>query len=295
MGARSVRAVVGEALTGIRRNGLMSLASSTTVAVSLFILAVFLLVAVNVDNLARTIESGLEIRLYLVDGLDPLALADLEAKVTSIDGVTGVAFVSKEEALTTLRQQLGKDSDLLEGVDEMNPLRDSLRVVTVGPAWVEGVAATAQTLPGIADVSYTHDLAQRVLSLVTAIRLGGLVLVGLMILATLFVISNTVRLTILARSEEITIMRLVGATNWFIRWPFLFEGMFLGFAGAALAALAAWRVYVWAVGGVYANVSFMPVVPVYPLTWRVAFILLGLGAVVGGFGSAISLRRFLRV
>jgi cell division transport system permease protein len=273
----------------------MSLASSTTVAVSLFVLAVFLLVAVNVDNLARTIESGLEVRLYLAEELDPLALASLEADVAAIDGVTSVTFVSKEEALNTLRQQLGKDSDLLEGVDAMNPLRNSLRVVTRGPAWVDSVVATARTLSGIADVSYTHDLAQRILNLVTAIRLGGLILVSLMILATLFVISNTVRLTILARGDEVAIMRLVGATNWFIRWPFLFEGMFLGFAGAGLAALAAWQVYVLAVGGVYANLSFMPVVPVYPLAWRLGLILLGLGVIVGGFGSAISLRRFLRV
>lgn len=295
MGASSVRAVVGEALTGIKRNALMSLASSTTVAVSLFVLAIFLLVAVNVDNLARTIESGLEVRLYLSDGLDQAAVDDLRTKVAALDGVTEVTFVSKEEALATLRQQLGPDSDLLEGVDEMNPLRDSLRVFTKGPAWVDTVAASATTLPGVEDVGYTHELAQRLLRLVTALRTGGLVLILLMVLATLFIISNTVRLTIIARSEEISIMKLVGATDWFIRWPFLFEGLFLGLSGAFLAALATWRAYAWAVGGIYARISFIPVVPVYPLAWRLGLLLLGLGAVIGGLGSSLSLRRFLRV
>jgi len=295
VGAGSFRSVFGEAVTGIRRNGLMSLAASTTVAVSLFILAVFLLVAVNVDNLTRTIESGLEVRLYLTADLDPLAVDDLKAKVAALNGVTEVTFVSKEDALATLREQLGADSDLLEGVDQMNPLWDSLRVVTKGPAWVDTVATSASTLSGVEDVRYTHDLAERILRVTTAVRIGGLGLVALMVLATLFVISNTVRLTILARSEEIEIMKLVGATNWFVRWPFLFEGMFLGLVGALLAGFAAWRAYVWAVGGVYANVPFIPVVPVYPLAWRLGLVLLGAGAVIGSLGSTLSLRRFLRV
>ena len=295
MGARSFSLFLREALTSIRRNGLMSLASATTVAVSLFILAVFLLTAVNVDNLASTIESGLEVRLYLAADLDSTAVDGLKAQVASLDGVTEVRYVSKAEALATLRQQLGQDSDLLEGIDQMNPLRDSLRVFTKGSAWVDAVAAGAATLIGVEDVGYTHDLAQRILRVTTAIRLGGLVLIGLMVLATLFVVSNTVRLTIIARSEEITVMRFVGATNWFIRWPFLFEGMFLGLLGAAVAGIAAWQVYIWAVSGIYTNVSFIPVVPVYPLAWRLGFSLLGAGGLIGALGSVLSVRRFLRV
>jgi len=295
LGSGSLRSVLGEALTGIRRNGLMSLAAALTVAVSLFILAVVLLVAVNVDNLARTIESGLEVRLYLAPGLDQLAVDELKDKVQALDGVAEVTFVSKEEALATLRQQLGADSDLLDGIDEMNPLRDSFRVVTKGPAWVDPVAAAARTLPGVEDVGYTHDLAQRILRVTRTIREGGLALVLVMILATLFVISNTVRLTIIARAEEIEIMKLVGATNWFVRWPFLFEGMLLGLLGALGAALAAWRAYAWAVGGIYASVAFMPVVPVYPLVWRLGLVLAVTGALIGSLGSTFSLRRFLRV
>ncbi len=295
MGSGSVRSVLGEALTGIRRNGLMSLAAAMTVAVSLFILAIFLLAAVNVDNLANTIEAGLEVRLYLSDGLDMFVLDDLQNQVAHLDGVTEVTFVSKSDALETLRQQLGADADLLEGVDEMNPLRDALRVVTEGPAWVDTVATAARTLPGVEDVGYTADLAQRILRVVRAIRIGGLGLVILMILATLFVISNTVRLTIIARGEEIEIMKLVGATNWFVRWPFLFEGMVLGLFGALVAGLAAWQAYAWAVSGFYTNISFIPIVAVYPLAWRLGLVLLGAGVVIGSLGSTLSLRRFLRV
>ncbi len=286
--------ILGEALTGIRRNGLMSLAAVTTVAISLFILSIFLLVAVNVDNFAGTIESQIEVRVYLADGLDQAAIDDLTAQAQGIDGVTTCRFVSKTEALASLRQELGPDSDLLEGVDEMNPLRDSLILQTEGPAWVDSVATAAQSLPGVEEVGYTHDLVQRVLNLTRALRAGGLGLVVLLILATLFVISNTVRLTILARSEEVAIMRLVGATNWFIRWPFLFEGVFLGLAGAVLASLGAWQGYSWAVGGIYTNIPFIPVVPVYPLVWRMGLLTAVLGVFIGGLGSALSLRRFLR-
>ncbi|MCL6581970.1 MAG: permease-like cell division protein FtsX [Firmicutes bacterium] len=293
MGSRYLRTVLGEALTGIARNGLLSLAAATTVAVSLFVLAVFLLVLVNGDHLARTVESGLEVRVYLRDGLGESERDELRSALLGLPGVSDVVFVSKTEALAALREQLGEDADLLEGIDEMNPLRDSFRVTTQGPAWVDSVAAAARSLPGVEDVGYTHDLAQRILKLTTSLRLGGLVLICLMILATLFVISNTVRLTIFARSEEIAIMKLVGATNWFVRWPFIFEGLLLGLAGALLAAVAAWQTYSWAVGGVYANVSFIPVLPVYPLTLRLGLFLLGLGALVGALGSVLSLRRFL--
>jgi len=290
-----VGTAVAEALKSLRRNGLMSAASVATVAVSLFILSVFLLAALNLDNLARTIESQLEVRLYLAEGLDEAALEDLRSQLLALPGVTEVLFVSKEQALNDLKEQLGdRYSHLLEGVEEMNPLRHSFRVFTLGPAWVDPVAAAAAELDGVENVGYTHDLVQRLLRLTNALRLGGLALVGLMVLATVLVISNTVRLTILARGEEIYIMRLVGATAWFIRWPFLLEGMFLGVAGALVAGVVAWQGYSWAVGWVYRSIPFMPVVPVYPLAWRLGLVLVAAGGVVGALGSLLSLRRFLR-
>jgi len=290
------RVVVGEALTNVRRNGLMSLASAATVAISLFILSVFLVMAVNVDNLVRTIESQVEIRLYLHDGLDDEAIATLKSQAEAHEGVIEVLFVSKEDALATLREQLGEENaGLLEGVDEMNPLRDSLRVFAESPAWVGTVARSLSELDGVADVGYAHEIVERLLRLAGAVRLGGLGLVVLMVFATLFVISNTVRLTILARSQEVSIMKLVGATDWFIRWPFLLEGMFLGLVGAALAGLAAWQGYSWAVSLVYRGIPYIPVVPIYPLAWRLGLILLAFGGFIGAVGSAVSLRRFLRV
>lgn len=283
--------VFGEAIASVRRNGLMSLASCTTVAVALFVLSVFLLMAVNVDHMAKTIESQLEVSFYLRGGLDGEELAGLWSEIEAIEGVTEVIFVSKEEALATLRQQLGPRADLLEGIEEMNPLRDSFRVFAESPVWIESVAASGAALDGVEDIGYQHELLQRLLPLTSAVRFGGLALVGVMVLATLLVISNTVRLTILARNEEVTIMKLVGATNWFIRWPFLLEGMLLGLAGAALAGLAAWQGYNWAVVSVYRSVPFIPVLPVYPLAWRLGLVLLGLGGVIGALGSAVSLRR----
>lgn len=287
---------IGEAVTNLRRNGLMSLASAATVAISLFILAVFLLLAVNVDNLANTIESQIEIRVYLQADLPAEAREALHSEITALEGVVEVLYVSKEDALVELRQQLGPENDdLLEGVEDINPLRDSFRVFAAGPAWVDPIASASATLDGVEDVGYAKDLVQRLLGLMGSVRLGGLVLVGFMVIATLFVIANTVRLNILARSEEISIMRLVGATAWFIRWPFVLEGMLLGIIGAALAGVAAWQAYSWAVSGVYRSLTFMPVVPVFPLVWRLGVVLLAAGIVIGALGSAVSLRRFVRL
>jgi len=286
---------VREALTSIRRNGLMSLASISTVAVSLLVLAVFLLLAVNLEHTALVVESQLEMKAYVDEQASGQVISDLQWKISSLAGVARVEYVSKEEALDRLRAQLKERADLLEGVEEMNPLRDSFEVQVVRPEYLRGVAEQVSALPGIANVVYGEELAGKIIRLTRALRLAGLGMAVMLALATVFIISNTIRLTVFARRREIGIMKLVGATDGFIRWPFILEGMVLGLVGSLLSAAVVWRGYAWLVGRVRDTLPFLPMVPGRPVLPGLTLMLLALGAFIGALGSAISLRRFLRV
>lgn len=295
MNVRSWGYVLSAATSSIRKNGLMSAASISTVAVSLLVLAIFLLLAVNLEHMATTLESQVEIRAYLASDWDRAKKVDLEARIGAIAGVREVTFVTREEALERLKQQFGPQQGLLEAVEEMNPLRDAFEVRVSQTDLVGPAAEEIGQLPGVEDVTYKQEIVERLFQLTRALRLAGLVLVLCLAAGTLFIISNTIRLTIFARRREVGIMKLVGATDSLIRWPFVLEGMILGLLGAALATLAAWLAYIRLVRAISLALPFLPVLPGQPLLRELAVLLLTLGAIIGAAGSALSLRRFLRV
>lgn len=295
MNVRSWGYALSAATSSIRKNGPMSAASISTVAVSLLVLAIFLLLAVNLEHMATTLESQVEIRAYLASDWDRAKKVDLEARIGAIAGVREVTFVTREEALERLKQQFGPQQGLLEAVEEMNPLRDAFEVRVSQTDLVGPAAEEIGQLPGVEDVTYKQEIVERLFQLTRALRLAGLVLVLCLAAGTLFIISNTIRLTIFARRREVGIMKLVGATDSLIRWPFVLEGMILGLLGAALATLAAWLAYIRLVRAISLALPFLPVLPGQPLLRELAVLLLTLGAIIGAAGSALSLRRFLRV
>lgn len=286
---------IREALLSLRRNSLMSVASISTVALSFLILGLFILLVVNLNHLAWVLECQVEIVAFLEPELDEEAIADIGKQISLIPGVKESTFVSKEEALDRLRAQFGERQDLLDSVEEMNPLRNSFEVRVEPPELVKPVAEEITRLAGVADVKYGQKVVERLFALTRSIRIAGLVLVLLLLFATTFLISNTIRLTVFARRREIGIMKLVGATDWFIRWPFIMEGILLGVLGTLLCILVLNRFYVWLVASVSKSLPFLPLVPPEGTLEQLTVLLLGLGVVVGAFGSLVSLRRFLRV
>lgn len=286
-----------EALTGIWRNRLLGLASLTTVAVCLTALAAVMLVAVNLQHMASFAESQVEIVAYLRPDFNRALSTLLLERVRAIPGVADARFVSKEQALERLRQQFGEQAYLLEGLDEpgANPLRDSVEVSLAAPEAAAAVAQGLRGLDGVEEVSYRQDVVERLVALTRLLRLLGLVLVGLLAVATVFVIANTIRLTVFARRREIAIMKLVGATDAFIRWPFFLEGLILGLGGALVAGGLAAAGYGYVVRLLSEALPFLPVLGPDPLIWNLTKLLLGIGALIGAVGSALSLRRFLSV
>jgi len=284
-----------EAITGIRRNGFMSFASASTVFVSLVVLSLLLVVAANIRHLAGYVESQVAVVAFLSPDASREEGRALERRIAAMDGVAETRFVTKEEALRDLKALLDDRADLLEGVEKENPLRDAIEVRLADPRYGEQVVTALRQGPGVEDVKFRRDLADRIRRIGDAIRLGSAVLVGLLAVATLFLISNTIRLTVYARRREIQIMKLVGATDWFIRWPLIIEGVLLGLVGAGAAAALAWWGYDRLMLEVTEAIPFVPLVPKEPLLGEVAQALLVGGTLLGALGSSMSVRRHLRV
>lgn len=284
-----------EAFKSIFRNGWMSVASIATVTVSLIILGAFVLVVANTNYIAAQMESEVEIAAYLEIDSPEDETDNLRDIVSDMEGVAEVNVVPKEEGLAKLSDQFGKDHDLISAIGGENPLPDYLLVKAEDPENVPVLAKEIEQLEYIESVDYGQGVVERLFSLTNWIRVGGLVTIGLLAAATVFLIAITIRLTIFARKKEIEIMQCVGASRWFIRAPFFLEGMFLGLVGSLLASIVLYFSYNMLVEQISSTLSFLPVVTDLNLLINILLVVLVAGPLVGTIGSMFSLRRFLQV
>ncbi len=282
-----------DAAGSFRANRFSSLSAIATVSVSLLMLALFLVVAINLDSMATTLENQVEIKAWLDPALKDEDIGRLSDQVKSFPGVQSLTYVSAKEAMEKLADRLG-NQQALEYVGT-NPLRASFEVKAQRPDDVAPVAQAITSLVGVQKVDYKSDTVDKLFRITRALRVFSLTLVIALALATIFIISNTIRLTVFARRREITIMKLVGATDAYIRRPFVLEGVFFGLVGSLIAAALSSWIYTGFLRFAAANLPFFEIVPGAPLLRNLTLTLLGLGAVLGALGSAVSVRRFLRV
>ncbi len=295
MKIRTMEYFIKEALNSLKRNGLMSFASVTTVALSLLILGLFLVMVLNLNNMASALESQVQISVYLQDGLSDFEMREVGTRITKLPGVVQVNFISKEEAMKRFKERLGEQQSLLNALGDTNPLPNAFEVKVDRTDRVKTVAQAVMQLKGIENAKYGQEVIEQLFALTKMVRIFGLVIIVFLALAALFIISNTIRITVFARRKEIGIMKYVGATDWFIRWPFLLEGMMLGFGGAMLAVLFLNETYGVLIHQVYESLAFLPLIPQYPFITNISVVLLVTGTVIGALGSTISLRRFMKV
>ncbi|MBT9157427.1 MAG: Cell division protein FtsX [Firmicutes bacterium] len=274
------------------RNSWMTLASISTVAVSLLVLGIFLVVAANINAVAANVEGQLQVTAHLAT-LSAAERGRLEAEIKAIPGVTDVRFVPQSEAWQRLLEWYGDNQDFLAGWEEENPLRDSFEIRADVSHRVPEVAAAVTVLAGVEEVLWGREIVEQLLAITRMMRLVGIGLMVALALAALFIIANTIRMAIFARRREIGIMRYIGATNWFIRWPFVIEGLVLGLLGGMMAAsVLAWGYYL-AVRALVQAIPFWPWVQPWPFLQQLALLLLSIGVVIGILGSGLSLRRYL--
>lgn len=294
-----------EGALSIIRNGWMSFASISSIFISLFILGVFLLLSINVNNLTEQIESQVQIRVYLKTEIEQSKIDSLAKSIGALPEVSKIVFVPKAEGMELLRRNLGEDgSAILDGyTDENNPLPDAFTVDVVDPEQV-GFVAKKITAIGEADgdmpfmsVKYGQGTVEALFRVTTAVRNVGLVIVLGLAVTAMFLISNTIKMTIIARRREIGIMKLVGATNHFIRWPFFVEGALIGIVGSGLTTAVLLGAYSQLVEVSQYELGLMMIklVTLEETGLLVSSILIGLGTVLGVWGSTISVRKYLKV
>ncbi|MCU6708395.1 permease-like cell division protein FtsX [Paenibacillus sp. J5C_2022] len=287
------------------RNGWMTFASMSSIFISLLILGIFVLMAMNVNYMADQIESRVQIRVYLESNVDAAKEKELQNKIGNITEVSKITYVSKQEGLQMLRDSMGEENkDWLEGyTDENNPLPVSFTVEVYDPQTVESVAKQIQSINDadgtapIFRIKYGQGTVETLFKITNAVRnVGFVIVIGLGVTAMLL-ISNTIKMTIINRSREISIMKLVGATNAFIRWPFFIEGALIGVISSALTTAVVLAGYGQLIKYAQLDLSLMliqmvPVSEAWPLT---AGLIMIIGTLIGIWGSTISVRKYLKV
>lgn len=294
MKPRTLRRHLKESFKSLRRNGWMTFASASAVTVTLLLVGVFLVIMMNMNKFADDLENDVEIRTHIELTASEKDNAALKKKIEKIKQVESVRFSSKDEELAHMIETMGEIYKLYE---QENPLRDVLVVKTKEPTDTPIVASEIRKLEFVHSAEYGEKKVEILFNVLRISRNVGLVLIIGLLFTAMFLISNTIKITIFARRREIEIMKLVGATNMFIRWPFLFEGVWLGILGAILPIGLVVTGYYYAYDFLNTRISGQLIKPLelYPFIYQVSLILLVLGILIGAWGSFVSVRRFLKV
>lgn len=293
---RNIAYAIKQAYIQIIRNKAMSFASLFSITAMLLILGLFFIVAVNVNLISENAKKQFDtIQIYLLDTTEWPPIADMIQTLTDMPEVEKADFVNQDQALQELKARWGENGYLLEGL-ETNPLPNSIRIKVNKLEDADKVVTVAKTFPGIEDVKYYQTTIDKLISVTNFIKVSALVMIIFLIIVSVVVVSNTIKLTVLAREKEISIMKYVGATNWFIRGPFLTEGIIMGLLSAAIAALCIGFIYSKIVEKLSQQAAVLlssGMVSQGFLISNLVFIFIPLGVSIGAIGSMLSMRRFL--
>jgi len=281
-----------EVSQNMRRNVLMTLASISTVMVLVVMLGFFIVLVANLRAFTGGLTAQLEILVRLNDPIGSDQIQKLQLVLIDMPEVKGVEFVPKERAFRDLQQQLAGQISITDMGG--NPLPNYFEVRARHSSDIPLLADRIKQLPGVKLVKYGGEVADKIITLDRIIHWIGFFVLALLGASTVLIISNTIRLTVFARRDEIRVMQLVGAANWFIRWPFIIEGVIQGLLGAALAVLLLKAAFDPILSGVLTHSSFLNLPAPGIILAEITPILLGVGILMGALGSLISINRFLR-
>ena len=295
MTLNSIRYILRETAHSMKRNPWLSIASVLTVTVSLVILGFSVFFLANASNMAKSFESQLEIATFVQSSATPEQVKALQSQIQGMPGVASVTVVTKAQALVDFGKTMGgTQSNLVTDLGGTNPFPDKLTVKATDPQMVKALADELSVLPGVEKVRYGQGYVDKLLTFTRWLRWIGLIVVGAFAIASVVLISINVKMNVFSRRREIQIMKLVGASNSFVRWPFLIEGMTLGFIGGALAAGIVGTGYNWLSMYIQSTLSFLPIVQNTDLFRQISAGLLLAGMAMGAIGSGLSLQKFLR-
>ena len=286
---------IKEGFRSIFTHGLMSFASVCMIVACLLIMGSFSLVAVNINEMLGQLEDENEFLAYVDESLDSGQSMSLQAKLASIPNVASATYTSKEEALKNFQAEQGNEV-LFQNIPA-DSLRDRYSIHVEDIELMEQTVAEVEAVTGIAETRAALEIAEGFVMLRNVATAIALILVAMLVLISIFIIANTIKLATFSRREEIAIMKMCGATNWFIRWPFLVEGLLLGLMGGLVAYVCQWGV-ASLIGKAMAESGILEIITMIPfqnLAGVVLPVFVAVSLVIGGGGSAFAIRKFLQV
>ncbi len=284
------------AFTNIRNNRLVHMISIGTITISMLLLASFLLFSMNLNNWLSDWGKSLTMSVYLKDGLDQSAKEKIKSAITDLKGAEVKGFITKEQALINLKNSLGDQAGLLEGLKD-NPLPASYEIVFHEKEGFkpdpQKIKSDLEKMDGVDEVQYSEQWVERFRGIMDAIRIVGMIVGGFLCVAVLFITTNTIKLTIYSRRDEIEIYKLVGATDWFVKLPYLIEGAFQGLAGGILSYIILLALYsFFSIKTI--QVFGLPVIDFAFLSIENTISIILLSIALGFIGGLIAIGRFFR-
>ncbi len=285
-----------DAFKSLKRNRTLSVASIITVSLTLFMFGIFLIAMLNANKLVKNVESKLEVQVFLKEKISESDKNNIEKTVKNINGVVQVSYETKEQALEKYKEQLGEENEgLLKGLDKENPLPESYIVKVKSPEMVQVVVSNIEKKSGVEEVVANRELVDRIAAFTKGIKWVGAAALIILIPISLLLIGNTIKLAVYSRRREIGIMKFVGATDGFIRWPFIIEGIVIGLIGSLVSGLLLHYSYNLIYHKLSVSVPMLNLVSSTYILGNVLWIFILSGIIIGSVGSIMSIRKFLQV
>ncbi len=297
MKSRTLSRHFRESFKSLGRNGWMTFASASAVTMTLILVGVFFAIMMNLNQVATNIEEDVEIRVHIDVAATEENQEELRGKIDNIAQVESIDYSDKEDELTNLIDSLGDEGEAFKLFEQDNPLNDVFVVKTTNPNDTMGVAKQIEKMDYAAKVKYGQGSVEKLFSGISLSRNIGIVLIVGLLFTAMFLISNTIKITIVSRRKEIEIMRLVGATNSFIRWPFFLEGLWLGILGSIIPVGVVSVAYYYSYEFLEPKLQghFIQLIEFTPFIYQVGALLIFMGALIGVWGSMMSVRKFLKI
>lgn len=295
MKGTSLKYLTHEGFRNVWVNRLMSLASVTVLMACLIIMGAGIMIFFNINTLLDSVQSQNVVMVYVADDASEDETAQIGTSLNNIGNIESCEFVPKEEAFQKQIESMGGDSALFEGFDE-SPLPDAYKVTVKDLSQFENTVSQIKQIDKVDSVRENSDLASKLMSLRHAVSIVSIGLVVMLFLVAVFIIANTIRITMFSRKLEISIMKAVGATNWFIRWPFMIEGMILGTISGIVSLGVLWGLYALAEKAFSQTLSLLgfKLVPFTEYWWQILLVFVAIGLFTGGFGSLVSMGKYLK-
>jgi len=299
MKIRTLKYIFNEGVKNVYKNRLMSLASISTIIASLIIFGIFYLIIVNINYNVLKLKEQPEMQVFCNPELDDIGVRVVQNTLLQNSNIAEVTMVTKEQAFEKVKEMLEDDADLLEGLDNsFLPVSFIIKLKDIANS--DEVIKELKKINGVDKVTYPQKTMEFITKFTSWIHIISIALTAILLIVSVFIISNTIKLTVFARRKEISIMKYIGATNWFIRWPFVIEGILIGLIGAAISFIISGYFYNkieirFSNELMQVGTDIISLLKFNDINLPMLVIYIVLGCTVGAFGSIISIRRYLKV